>query len=305
MKNFLPHTWRKTSTLLGGGFLAHDGNFLTLADIFHRRGFGKFLDSVFGGQPCAWHAGRIVDMSIPAKELEAYLHFILPAYTERGISCRLNFSAPDITPDMLADGRANMMLRVLHEHNINADNPHGVIVSSDVLREYVRERFPDISITCSVLKTAYEHPNMGETPEWYDELADRFDLVVVRSDRNLDLPFLEQIRNREKMELIINSDCVPNCPMRVEHYQLMLEADRGSEAAAGKFKELRKCCGRNKMRGPDISLTLERIQRLHDAGFRHFKMSGRELAWDYWAFQNGPYLINAGAVLNSMLEEGE
>lgn len=143
MKNrYLPHKWRRDSTLLGGGFLAHDKQFLILADAFHRHGFGRFLDSVFGGQPCAWHAGRIIDTPIPEDGLEAYLHFILPAYTERGISCRLNFSAPDITPGMLADTKANMMLRVLHEYNINTDKPHGVIVSSDMLREYIRESFP-------------------------------------------------------------------------------------------------------------------------------------------------------------------
>lgn len=304
MKNrYLPHKWRRDSTLLGGGFLAHDKQFLILADAFHRHGFGRFLDSVFGGQPCAWHAGRIIDTPIPEDGLEAYLHFILPAYTERGISCRLNFSAPDITPGMLADTKANIMLRVLHEYNINTDKPHGVIVSSDMLREYIREKFPGISITCSVLKTAYERPNMTETPEWYDCLAERFDIVVVRSDRNLDLPFLQRIRSREKMELIINSDCVPNCPLRVEHYQLMLEADRGSRTAAREFETMQERCRRNKMRNADISLTLERIQSLHDAGFRHFKMSGRELAWDYWAFQNGPYLLNAGVILNMMLEE--
>lgn len=282
----------------------HDRQFLTLTDAFFRHGSGRFLDAVFGGQPCAWHAGRVVDWKIPDDELEAYMHFILTAYTEREISCRLNFSAPDITPDMLKDAKSNLMLRVLAEHNINRGNPHGVIVASDILREYIREKYPDIFITCSVLKTAYERPNMIETPEWYDWLAERFDMVVVRSDRNLDLPFLQRIRHKEKMELIINSDCVPNCPLRVQHYQLMLEADRGSKAAAEEFKALQTRCRQNKMKHADISLTLERIQSLHDAGFKHFKMSGRELAWDYWAFQNAPFLLDASALLNYMLDEG-
>ena len=289
--------------MVGGGLFNLDDHFLTMHDRFMQEGYGFFLDAVFGGQPCLWHSGRVIRNPIPADKLEEEMHLLLDEYTKRGISCRLNFSAPDVDVSMLGDKKSNLMLRILAEHNTCRENPHGVIVASDPLREYVRDRYPDLFITASVIKTAYAHPSGSDTPEWYDDLASRFDMVVVRSDRNLSLSFLNAIEHKEKMELILNSECVLNCPMRVPHYQYMQDIGRGIVSSIPKFNALMEKCRERKGELPNIALTQTQVDRIFDLGFRHFKLAGREMSWQNWRETNARFLVDESLLLDSMLDQ--
>ena len=293
--------YKNHSFMVGGGLFNLDDKFLKIHDRFMEEGYGYFLDAVFGGQPCLWHSGRIIRNPIPSDKLEESLHFLFDEYAKRGISCRLNFSAPDIDASMLHDKKSNMILKILSEHNFCKDNPHGVIISSDILREYVREYYPDIFITASVIKTAYAHPNSTDTPEWYDELAENFDMVVVRSDRNLSQSFLNKIKNKDKMEIILNSECVLNCPMRVQHYQYMQDIGRGIVSSIPKFNNIMKKCKEQKKEKPNIALTQNQVEGICDLGFSHFKLPGREMTWNNWLAANSRFIVDERLLLESIL----
>lgn len=84
--------WRMSSYMITGGFFEHDRNILRLHDACMRRGLGFYIDALFGGQPCAWHAGRIVRKVMDDAALERHMHEYLDAYTERGIAVRLTMS---------------------------------------------------------------------------------------------------------------------------------------------------------------------------------------------------------------------
>ena len=291
--------WRYRSHMLGGGMFKLDRQFWIVHDQFMALGYGYFLDGVFGGQPCAWHSGRIVRKPIPEKCLEKTLHAVFEEYTRRGISCMLNFSAPDVDTKMLPDKRSNLLLRILAEHNASAENPHGVIVSSDCLLEYVRDKHPGLRITASVIKTAFAHPEQKEGPDWYNGLAERFDMVVVRSDRNLSLSYLAQLEPKEKMEIILNSECVVKCPMRVQHYQLMQDISRGNMSAAPAFAGLMERCREQKKEKPNICLTDAQVESIFGLGFRHFKLAGREMDWTSWVKLNSRFLVDQDIILKS------
>ena len=292
--------WRYDCHMLGGGMFKLDKQFLSVHDQLWEMGYGYFLDGVFGGQPCAWHSGRVVREPIPLNCLEEKLHSTFDAYTKRGISCRLNFSAPDVDTKMLSDKRSNMLLRILAEHNTNAENPHGVIVSADCLRDYVRDKFPALRITASVIKTAYAHPEQKETPDWFNMLAESYDMVVVRSDCNLSISFLSQLEPKSKMEIILNSECVVHCPMRIPHYQLMQDVSRGDMSAMPKFMELMQKCREQKKEKPNIYLTDTQIENIHQIGFRNFKLAGREMDWTSWVKLNSRFLIDKDIILKSL-----
>ena len=294
--------YRLDSFFVGGGLFKLDKQFLTIHDYFMLHGHGYFLDAVFGGQPCLWHSGRIVRNAYSNDILENKMHLLLEEYTKRNISCRLNFSAPDIDKSMLSDKKSNLMLSILAEHNKDTcGNSHGVIVASDDLREYIRKKYPDIYITASVIKTAYAHPKFTDTPQWFDELAQRFDMVVVRSDRNLSLSFLDSINAKDKMELILNSECIINCPYRVMHYQLMQDIGRGIVGSNEKFSKLMTECHKRKGEYPNIALTMNQIENIYKLGFRHFKLAGREMSWTTWRETNSRFILDDSVLISSML----
>ena len=114
--------WRMSSYMITGGFFEHDRNILRLHDACMRRGLGFYIDALFGGQPCAWHAGRIIRKVMDDAALERHMHEYLDAYTERGIAVRLTMSNPHITPEELRDARSNLMLDILAEHDDRGKN---------------------------------------------------------------------------------------------------------------------------------------------------------------------------------------
>lgn len=296
--------YRGDSFMVMGGFFEHDERILRLHDAFMSKGLGYYADALFGGQSCAWHGGRVDYGGRSEREIEEYMHRFLPAYTERGISVRLNFSNPHVTVRELADRRSNMMLSILAEYNRGNPCPHGVITASDDLREYVRDKYPDMFMTASVLKTAYAHPGGTDDHGWYEYLAGLYDMVVVRADRCIEQDWLAGLARKEKMELIVTSDCAPDCPLRVKHYDFIIEADRAADKTAMKadYVSLLKSCAHRKRNGPTVSLTMDRVREIHDLGFRHFKIAARNMEWEAWVNRTARYMVEQGGLLLRYLD---
>ena len=290
--------WRMSSYMISGGFFEHDRNILRLHDACMRRGLGFYIDALFGGQPCAWHAGRIVRKVMDDAALERHMHEYLDAYTERGIAVRLTMSNPHITPEELRDARSNLMLDILAEHDAGR-GLHGVILSSDILRDYIRNRYPSLRLTASVIKTAYAHPAFTDDQAWYEELAERYDLVVLRSDRVIQRDWLAKLRKKDRMELMLSSGCVLNCPMRVRHYDLILETDRssGDKPGSEELRKLVQTCMHRRRNEATIHVNTDDLRELHDLGFSHFKIPSRTMDWVRWLNATAKYIVQPGKLL--------
>lgn len=297
--------YRGDSFFVAGGFFEHDERILRLHDACMKRGLGYYVDALFGGQPCSWHGGRVLRTAWTDADIAAHMHRFLPAYTERGISIRLNFSNPHLGVNDLADKRANMMLDILAEYNRNNPCPHGVISASDDLREYVRDKYPDMFMTASVLKTAYAHPRFTDEHGWYEHLATLYDMVVLRADRCVQQDWLAELGHREKMELIVTSECMPDCPMRVKHYDFMIARDQRrtlSRERSDEFEALLAACSHHRRNFPSVALTMKQIREIHDLGFRHFKIAARNMEWQGWLNRTARYMVEQGNLLLHYLE---
>ena len=67
----------------------------------------------------------------------------------RGIVPLLTFSSPEIAPADLGDSACNEVLAMAEEVG------GGVIVSSPLLRDYIRAHYPRVEIHASVIMTAF------------------------------------------------------------------------------------------------------------------------------------------------------
>lgn len=290
--------WRMDSCMITSGYFEHDRNILRLHDICMERGLGFYIDSLFGGQPCAWHGGRIIRNVMEEAALERHMHETLEAYTERGIAIRLTMSNPHITTGDLRDTRSNLMLDILAEHDAGR-GLHGIILSSDILREYIRDRYPHLRLTASVIKTAYAHPAFTDDQAWYEGLTETHDLVVLRSDRAIQRDWLEKLGKKNRMELMLSSGCVPNCPMRVRHYDLILETDRteGEKRGSPELQKLVQTCMHRRRNEPTIHVNTDDLRELHDLGFSHFKIPSRTMDWVRWINATAKYIVQPGKLL--------
>lgn len=283
------HSWRMASSVNAGGLFNLDVQIWALHDLFARNAWGNFVDSVFGGQPCMWHGGRILSPHLHLRDFDTMKDRIM-GHTVRGIGCFINFSALD-AGRYLDDEVSNTILDILAESNHNGN--HGVIVSDDALRDYVRNKYPELKITASILKVTNEHPDLTETPEYYDNLAESYDYVVLRQDWNARMSFLSKIKNKHKMEVLVNSRCAPNCTLQGLHLRTAINLSRqmGTEEDMENVFKIKSSCRQRQANNFPMWLPQHRVEWLQQAGFTRIKLEGRELDWYTWCDNNLPYLI--------------
>lgn len=172
---------------------------------------GIEIASMFGEFPTSrWNGGRFSG----GDQCDAkYINAVISAINAKGISVRFTYTNPLITEKDLTDEYCNYCLQA-------ADNgQNGVIVVSEILEKYIREKYPNFQITSSTCKEIKELDALNE------ELKKDYSLVVLDYNLNNQFDLLEQIQDKERCELLVNSCCKPNCPRRGEHYRFMAKQE--------------------------------------------------------------------------------
>ncbi len=183
---------------------------------------GVKIGSVFGAfPPSLWNGGRgcfgITD--------ERTIKGVLAAFNSKGIPCRFTFTNPHISEEHLGDSFCNKLMR-LADNGLNE-----VIVNSPILEQYIRQNYPNYKITSSTCKEIRDPEALNA------ELEKDYKYVVLDYNWNNKFDFLEKLPHKDKIELLINACCTPNCPRRGEHYsQIGLEQIRCAEHAKDPIK---------------------------------------------------------------------
>ena len=111
----------------------------------HREYFYDWCEigSLYGAPAdCIWGGGRVGSGERSAQEVLA----LTRAY---GLSARLTFSNSLLRPEHLSDGRCNALCRAF----ARSDGPqNGVIVHSDLLLDYLKANYPQLSFISSTTK---------------------------------------------------------------------------------------------------------------------------------------------------------
>jgi len=228
------------------------------------------LDAIHGSLAVPWNGGRIshVPTSNPAA-----VESPLEMFNGAGIGVYYTFSNHLLEEAELADDACNRMLDAID----NDTGLNGVILASDLLFDHIRKEHPALKLTASIVKATVEG-GKGNV-DYYREQADRFDSVMVHTDDNFDLDLLDRL-DREKMEMLVNENCVRNCTVRDKHYALMIEQQR----RGGPYVPQEGCRYAVVLGGTSMScnMTDEELKSVYDMGFRGFKLQGRaDKAWPY------------------------
>ncbi len=173
---------------------------------------GVEIASFFGEFPTSlWNGGRYCnDDQCNAQFIQGVVQNI----NARGIPVRYTYTNPTLTKADLDDPYCNFCMKV-------ADNGmNEVLVVAPDLEEYIREKYPSFKINSSTCK---EIKNMDALNA---ELEKDYHLVVLDYNLNNQFDLLEQIKDKERCEILVNACCVPNCPRRGEHYKMIGKQER-------------------------------------------------------------------------------
>jgi collagenase-like PrtC family protease len=164
---------------------------------------GVKISSVYGTFPTSvWNGGRYMEGSCD----DAMIVNVLKMLNDAGIHVCFTFTNPKLTEEHLSDPFCNRQLQLAH------NGMNEVIVTSPLLEQYIREKYPRFKITSSTCK---QIRNMDDVNA---ELEKDYNLVVLDYNWNNKYDELKKIKHPERCEILVNACCVPNCPRRGEHY---------------------------------------------------------------------------------------
>ncbi len=233
----------------------------------------NLIDSVFdshAGLP--WNGGRFVDpFHFTVEESVRRVRF----YNDLGIRFNIAFSNCQLTDRDLDHADCNWFLQQCH------NSMNGIIVASEILRDYLRCRYPDYRVIASI---GFNRKDL----EFYKQAQEHYDLVVLHPDRNEDDEFIEQL-DTSRIEVLVNELCIADCPFRTEHSDYISRLVRENRSYFVRDDEHTggECLAVERgYRGKgELVVTLERLNRLHGMGVEHFKIQGREHPFEKVVYQ--------------------
>ena len=236
----------------------------------HREYFSDWcgIGSVYGAPAdCLWGGGRVgFGDENPAEVAELM--------REYAVSARLTFSNTLLREEHLTDRKCNALC-ALFEKNGPAEN--GVIVGSDLLAEYLRERYPGLYLVSSTTKVLTEFSR-------FERELERAEFRYVVPDFRLNnarsrLKALPEALKR-KVEFLCNECCRFDCPDRKACYENVSRKNLGEDCPdhvcaspdAGRGYRFSEA-----MKSPGFIGLPEILDFYLPNGFSHFKIEGRSL----------------------------
>lgn len=217
---------------------------------------GSIYGAPFGAY---WNGGRI-------KMVPPIMEDTVADFTRAfNFSCRFTFTNPHIDERYVNDNFCNMLLDKFDWEG----HKNQIIVNSPILEEHIRKTHPSYGLISSTTKC------ITDDKEALAEIDKDYVMTVVDYNYNKNMEFLKSIKNPEKVELLINPVCYPNCPRRKEHYRQIglasihqyIEQPLECDAQTRMFFEA--------MKNP-LFISLDDIINIYaPLGFRNFKIEGR------------------------------
>ena len=238
----------------------------------HRDWFYEWCDiaSIYGAtEGSLWSGGRTSFGKADARD-------VLALMDEFAISARLTFSNSLLKEEHLADKKCNELCRLFESAKI----PAGVIVHSDLLLDYLKEKYPDLYLISSTTKVLTDFEDLRSE-------LDRADFKYVVPDFRLNKAFdklssLTQ-EQRDKVEFLCNECCDIKCRFRKACYE---NVSRKNLATSGEEIPDHKCTSpegkggykfSKAMKNPAFISILDIQNTYLPMGFSNFKIEGRGL----------------------------
>ena len=226
------------------------------------------IGSIYGAPAdCLWGGGR-------AGFGEASPRDVLALMQEYGISARLTFSNSLLREEHLSDRKCNTLCRLFAK---GGGVQNGVIVHSDLLLEYLAQRWPGLYFVSSTTKVLTD---FRELKSELDRADFRYVVPDFRLNRQFDaLSALTQAQ-KDKVEFLCNECCWFGCTDRKRCYETVSRMNLGEACPE------HRCAAPDADGGYRFSKAMKNpgfigVRDIEDIylpmGFSQFKIEGRSL----------------------------
>lgn len=236
------------------------------------------IGSIYGTFTGAiWNGGRVVKGQPNYENVKT----MVDAYNSRMVGVRYTWTNPCLQEIHLQNHFCNFIME-------QSNSPlNEVIINSAILEEYIRNKYPNISLISSTTKCLLSSKEINE------ELEKDYKLVVLDFRKNIDFNFLSSITNKNKVEILVNAYCGPDCKSRKEHYKQMGFEQLGLPIEHNKPLQ---CTIASSFCEAIARPTFIKVNDLYEKyykelGFSHFKIEGRSLSYSEHLLNYLYYLI--------------
>ena len=236
----------------------------------HREYFYDWCEigSIYGAPAdCLWGGGRVGFGEATPGNVAALM-------AEYGISSRLTFSNSLLREEHLDDKKCNRLCALFEK---NGRTQNGVILTSDLLLDYLKQNYPGFYFVSSTTKV------LREFSQFAQELnREEFQYVVPDFRLNKEFRQLNSLTEtqKQKVEFLCNECCSFICKERKRCYENVSRKSLGEDCAD------HICASPTAERGYRFSdamsnpgfISIADIQNVYaPQGFSHFKIEGRSL----------------------------
>ena len=236
----------------------------------HREYFYEWCDigSIYGApSDCLWGGGRVGFGENNYRE-------VIELMKEFNISSRLTFSNSLLKEEHLSDKKSNFLCQIF-ENSSKIQN--GIIIYSDLLMEYIKNRYPGFYFVSSTTKV------ITNWKDFIDETNRKDFLYIVpdfRFNRKYDLLDSLTPEQKKKVEFLCNECCWFNCKDRKNCYENVSRKNLGEKCPDHQCKAPDSNYGyvfSKAMKNPGF-IGVEDIKNKYlPMGFTNFKIEGRSL----------------------------
>ena len=265
---------------IGGGELGYQV-IMSCKQILDDLGLTDFKITVYDNHfGLIWDGGR--PHAIAAGQSKERFVALVHQYNNMGIPFNLCFSNLLVEEKHLGDKRCNWVLEQCYRKG------NGVIVTSHILAQYIRENFPDYKLIHSLT-----HFNLD--PDYYYDHSSLYDVFVLPPNFNSEHDVLKEFLSRlgpERLELIVNEVCFSDCNCQKQHYHLISEACINEdwdlwerlvnnfcqrEYNNGKFRRITD--PRELLNIKTFTLNQQEVNELKELGIVNFKLGSRQIPY--------------------------
>lgn len=232
----------------------------------HKEYFYKWCEigSIYGNpEDCLWAGGRVSNGKEKAED-------VLSLMNKYKISARLTLSNSLLKEEHLTDQKSNKLCTLF------SDEKNGIIVHSELLLKYLKEKYPKYYFVSSTTKVLSDFNDFKKELE-----RDEFAYVVIDYRLNKQLKKLEKLSKEEKdkVEFLVNECCYIGCKNRKECYESVSLKNLGIDSKfVCKEPEGEKGYRFSLAKTNPSFISVEDILNIYEPmGFTNFKIEGRGL----------------------------
>ena len=224
------------------------------------------VKAVYGAfPPSIWNGGRTMSFDFVERSSIAAT---IKNFNDIGVALRYTFTNAWLKEEDVYDSYCNECMKL-------ADNGmNEVLVNSPVLENYIREKYPRYKIISSTTKGIKSIDGLNRELEKYP--------IVVADYTLNNKKELFEIPNRDRCEILLNTNCADNCQHRQKHYNFLAKLQKQEETEPFRCPyERDHVLTLNMYDMMQVNKSFVTVEDLYGkyvpAGFKEFKIEGRKL----------------------------